>query len=153
MVPTSVVVIDALTLTAHGKVNRSALPTSDDGHSEGRTIIAPRTELEELIAATWRDVLGIREVGVQDSFFDLGGHSMLLLKVHGRLCQRLQRDLSVLELFEHPTVASLALHLRGDRPGQSPHQDDPRRTSEQLAGKKRLQQQLARRRKTEREVR
>jgi len=56
-------------------------------------------------------VLGVEAVGVHDNFFDLGGHSLLLVRVHGRLCEVLKPDLSIVELLQYPTVASLAAHV------------------------------------------
>ena len=72
------------------------------------TFVAPRTEAEVIVAAVWGELLGIKEVGASDNFFDLGGHSLLLMKVHARLVERFGRDVPVVEMFRHPTVASLA---------------------------------------------
>ena len=74
---------------------------------------APVNEIERTIAAIWRDLLGLAEIGRDDNFFDLGGHSLLLVQGHARLEEALGRSLSVTDLFRFPTVASLARHLGG----------------------------------------
>lgn len=72
---------------------------------------APRTALERTIAGIWGEVLGVRRVGLDDSFFDLGGHSVLLIQVHSRVCAELGRPLDVIDVFAHPTVGALANHF------------------------------------------
>ena len=71
-----------------------------------------------MLAAIWRDVLGLERVGVHDSFFDLGGHSLQVVQVHARLVGRLGRDLPLVDLFTYPTVAALAAHLRPEGSAQ-----------------------------------
>jgi len=71
----------------------------------------PRNDLENLIAETWKKVLGIGDVGVGENFFDLGGHSLLLIRVHTELRRALNREISIISLFEHPTIGALAGHL------------------------------------------
>ncbi|HEV7517803.1 MAG TPA: beta-ketoacyl synthase N-terminal-like domain-containing protein, partial [Thermoanaerobaculia bacterium] len=73
--------------------------------------VAPRSGLEREIAAVWQVVLGVERVGAEDNFFDLGGHSLLLVDVQARLAARLGREVPLLELFRHPNVAALARHL------------------------------------------
>jgi acyl transferase domain-containing protein len=80
---------------------------------------APRDEVEQTIAEVWQELLGFERVGVNDNFFDLGGHSLLLIQVHRRLKALFpERELSVVELFTHSTIAALAAHLSA-APGQS----------------------------------
>ncbi len=114
MVPATFVVLAALPLTANGKVDRKALPAPAEAAGELQAShVPPRTDLEELIARVWCEVLGVERVGVHDGFFDLGGHSLLLLRVVSRLREVLGRDLPNVLLFEYPTVASLAAALDG----------------------------------------
>lgn len=80
------------------------------------TYVAPQTELERLISEAWKDVLRIGQVGVTDNFFDLGGHSLAMAKLHDRLSDSIKahlpgKELNLVEMFEHPTVRSLARHL------------------------------------------
>ncbi len=111
MVPSSITRIDAVPLTANGKRDRRALPEPDLRRADATP---PRDALEASLAVAWRDVLGLDSVGVHDSFFDLGGHSLSLVRLHGRLRDVVApREISVVELFEHPTIADLAEHLRG----------------------------------------
>ena len=101
----------ALLLLAEG----SARPAAD--------YVAPRGEAEAVIAGIWRDALRVDRVGSDDNFFDLGGHSMLLAVVRDKLARAFGRDVPIVEMFRHPTVAALAAHLA--RESQSPA-DRPR---------------------------
>jgi amino acid adenylation domain-containing protein len=112
MHPTAYSVLDRLPLTANGKIDRKALPAPDGSGTE-REFIAPRDAMESLIASIWRDVLGIEQIGARESFFDLGGHSLLVVQVQSRLTAALGRSIPVVELFQYPTVEALARHLGG----------------------------------------
>jgi acyl carrier protein len=123
MVPTTVVFLDQLPLTASGKVDRGALPAPDPEKAAAHGFVAPRTELERTIAAVWATVLGKQKIGVNDNFFDLGGHSLLVAKVHMQLCAELEMEIPMVKLFEHPTVASLAAYLSGEAREEPPAED------------------------------
>ncbi|KJE23035.1 amino acid adenylation enzyme/thioester reductase family protein [Frankia torreyi] len=113
MVPSAFVVLPALPLTPNGKVDRAALPEPELDRSRVRTpFVAPREDLPRAIAALWRELLGVERVGMNDNFFDLGGHSLLMAELRTRLTAAVGRELSMVELFQHPTVGSLADHLR-----------------------------------------
>ena len=111
MVPSVWVVLDAMPLTPNGKVDRAALPAPEGSGLQDQDFVAPRTTLEAQIAEVWRDVLRVERVGTRDSFFDLGGHSLLLVQAHSKLTAVLQRDLPIVDLFRFPTMESLARHL------------------------------------------
>ncbi len=112
MLPAAFVPMEALPLTRNGKVDRRALPAPEARRSEGGPRGAlPRNDVEGTIAAAWRDVLGVEEVGLDDNFFDLGGHSLLLVRLRSRLAGRFSREASVVVLFRYPTVRSLAGYL------------------------------------------
>jgi acyl carrier protein len=112
MVPSQFVVLDALPLTPNGKVDRAALRAPDEVRSDfGAKFVAPRTVLERTIAQIWQNVLGLEKVGINDNFFDLGGHSLLLVRMHGQLADVLDVELSLTDLFEHTTVSALAKYL------------------------------------------
>jgi amino acid adenylation domain-containing protein len=111
MVPTAFVTMEALPLSPNGKVDRKALPAPEAKRDEAVAFVAPRDETERAIAAIWREALGVEQVGVDDNFFDLGGHSLLLVRVHGRIREALGAQVTVVELFQHPTVGALAARL------------------------------------------
>ncbi|MFK4066860.1 amino acid adenylation domain-containing protein [Streptomyces sp. NPDC029674] len=107
MVPAHLQVLEALPLTAHGKVDRKALPRP--GTVSGEVFAgAPRTELEELVAGLWSELLGVDRVGVHDTFFELGGNSLLGIRVMNRLRERLGLELDPHSVFRHRTVAELS---------------------------------------------
>ncbi|WP_333770751.1 phosphopantetheine-binding protein, partial [Streptomyces sp. IBSBF 2435] len=109
MVPAAVVVVDGLVLTANGKVDRRALPVPDYG--AGAVGGAPGSALEAELCGLFAEVLGVAGVGVRDSFFDLGGHSLLATRLIARIRSQLGRDLTVRDLFDHPTVQGLGPRL------------------------------------------
>ncbi len=122
MVPSAFVVLDALPLTPHGKVDRKALPApgaNSDRLAEG-AFVAPRTPAEATLAAIWANVLGlaIDRVGVHDDFFDLGGHSLLATQVASRLRDAFGVEVPLRGLFEARTVAGLAGLVEAGTGGQ-----------------------------------
>ncbi len=113
MIPSAVVLLDRLPLTVHGKVDRAALPAPETLRSEPVGDAVPlSTEVEQILAATWGDLLGLeREAGANDNFFDLGGHSLLATQVISRLRSALGVELPVRVLFEAPRLADLAARV------------------------------------------
>ncbi|MEJ8641433.1 amino acid adenylation domain-containing protein [Streptomyces sp. MS1.HAVA.3] len=112
MLPAVVVPLDALPLTASGKVDRRALPVPDFDFLSSPTGRAPRTPHEELLCGLFAEVLGLPgPVSIDDGFFDLGGHSLLAMKLLGRIRTALGADLGMRALFEAPTVAALGHRL------------------------------------------
>jgi amino acid adenylation domain-containing protein/non-ribosomal peptide synthase protein (TIGR01720 family) len=115
MVPAAFVTVRAWPLTGNGKIDRrpSALPAPDDGERGlgERSAAPPVGAAERLIAEVWGNLLGLATVSRHANFFDLGGHSLLLLEVHSRLEQRLGRGLALIDLFRYPTVSSLGAYL------------------------------------------
>jgi amino acid adenylation domain-containing protein len=108
MVPSVFIILEALPRMPNGKVDRRALaerPVVDWG---GDGFLSPRTEVEELIAGIWSEVLGVERIGVESNFFALGGHSLLATQVMSRIRQVFATDLPLRSLFQDPTVAGLA---------------------------------------------
>ncbi|HEX6597441.1 MAG TPA: amino acid adenylation domain-containing protein [Acidimicrobiales bacterium] len=110
MVPTAFVALDEFPVTPNGKLDRRALPVPDDGDAVGarRSYVAPRTTSEELVASIWSEVLGQDRIGAFDDFFDVGGHSLLAMRVLSRISSALALELPIHTFFEDPTVAGLA---------------------------------------------
>lgn len=118
MVPGAFVFMDTLPLTPNRKVDRRALPPPDTMRPELESaFVAPETGVEKVVAEIWAGALGLKRIGIHDNFFDLGGHSLLLAKVHGQLQTALRRDVPMIELFRYPTISTLAKYL-SDTPEQ-----------------------------------
>jgi len=109
MIPTAFVPLAALPLTANGKVNRLALPAPTRDHRVDNTYRAPRTPIEEQLAAIWCTLLGVEAVGVYDNFFALGGHSLLATQVVAHIGQQFPVAFPLRCLFISPTIAEMAL--------------------------------------------
>jgi aspartate racemase len=112
MVPAAFVVLDALPLTPIGKIDRKALPVLDGTRPEmDIDFIPPRTGTEQSIAAIWRELLQIEDIGIYDDFFELGGHSLLATQVMSRLSAALNLELPLHVLFESSTIDGLAKYV------------------------------------------
>ena len=114
--------LGALPLTAGGKVDRRALPDPGNSRAELDTpYVAPRNPAEEELSQIWTEVLGLKEVGVHDNFFDLGGHSLAATRVVSRVLKRLQLEIPLQSLLQSPTVAQMAaviIQYQGKQLGQ-----------------------------------
>ncbi len=109
MVPSIFMPLNKIPLTPNGKVDRRRLPPPDAQRLMPEAAhVAPRNELERTVARVWCEALGVPSVSVTDNFFDLGGHSLLIVKVHSELSAALAHDLSIVEMFQYPTVRALA---------------------------------------------
>jgi amino acid adenylation domain-containing protein len=119
MIPAAFVVLDALPRLPNGKVNRGALPTPDGARPAMETAyVAPETALEHTIAGIWQSLLGVSTVGLYDNFFDLGGHSLLMIQVRSQLQERLHKDVPLVDMFRYHTIKDFARYLEQplDRP-------------------------------------
>jgi amino acid adenylation domain-containing protein/non-ribosomal peptide synthase protein (TIGR01720 family) len=109
MLPAAFVLLDALPLTANGKLDRKALPAPNDTRlDQAGAYVAPRTPVEELLAQIWSSVLHVELVGAADNFFALGGHSLRATQIIARIRKVFQVELPLRDLFEAPTLAELA---------------------------------------------
>ena len=118
MVPAAVVVLDALPLTVNGKLDRRALPAPE--YQDTDHYRAPAGAVEELLTGIYAQVLGVERVGVDDSFFDLGGDSLSAMRVIAAINKSLDAGIGVRTVFEAPTVAQLAPRIGGDGDGLAP---------------------------------
>ena len=116
MLPADAVVLDALPLTANGKIDRAALPAP--GAVDANRYVAPRSDLEAALARIWSDVLNKPRVGIDDDFFRLGGHSLLATQAVAKMRAALDVELSLRSLFETPTIARLAARLESATAGR-----------------------------------
>lgn len=137
MVPSAFVILNALPLTPNGKVNRSLLPEPDGHRPELEAIYAPpQTEMGQTIATIWQEMLNVEKVGINDNFFELGGHSLLLVQIHSKLKKVFHRDLSITDLFEHPTISSLVKYLSQEQREQSSFDKSQNRAESRIASRK-----------------
>jgi amino acid adenylation domain-containing protein len=109
MMPSAIVLLDAMPLTPNGKINRRALPAPDRTQErQDKDFVAPSTPTEKFVAAIWQEVLGLSQVSIHDNFFELGGHSLLSVQIIYHVCKTFSIDLSISTLFESPTIAALS---------------------------------------------
>ncbi|HLW69471.1 MAG TPA: non-ribosomal peptide synthetase [Candidatus Binataceae bacterium] len=123
MMPAAFTMLAALPLNANGKIDRAALPRPEAGQVEAGEVTEsarPAGEMERRVAAIWREVLRISEVGVNDNFFDVGGDSLRLMEVHARLQKELGCQLRVTELFQYATIAAIARKLTNQAGSAAP---------------------------------
>ncbi|MET0396201.1 MAG: amino acid adenylation domain-containing protein [Longimicrobiaceae bacterium] len=134
MSPAAIVRLDSLPFTPNGKLDRRALPVP-------RVVgcgMRPRTTLESKIATIWQELLGVEVVGVEDSFFDLGGHSLLLAQLQTRLATDLRHEVRMVDLFRYPTIRVLATHLQGAEGGGATEEGEGRGEARKAALGRRL---------------
>ncbi len=114
MVPAQFVFLERIPRTPNGKVDRSALPTPEAWARPTAPRVPPSNDLEARLAELWQETLGLDQVGVDDNFFDIGGHSLLVVRMHRRMGELSTRPVSLTDLFRFPTIRSLARALTSD---------------------------------------
>ncbi len=112
MVPSSFVLLDEFPRTPNGKIDRKRLPHPDLVPQQ-RSVIPPRNPVEEKLAVIWRETLHVTDVGIRDNFFDLGGHSLLLIRLIAQIQKEFGQRLPVATVLESPTIEALAIVLTG----------------------------------------
>jgi amino acid adenylation domain-containing protein len=121
MLPSRFIFLEALPLTPNGKVDRKALPAPDEMElTERKEYIAARDNTESRLVKIWESVLGVHPIGIQENFFDLGGHSLLVAKLVRRVEQDFGTELSMAAIFEAPTIEQQASTLRDGKTFQWP---------------------------------
>ena len=115
MIPSAFVLLAEIPVTRNGKVDRAALATlQPDAALIRQKYAPPRNQLEKMIASVWQEELKVERVGLNDNFFDLGGHSLLMTRVYYRLEPEFRGKLSIVEMFRNPTIGTLAQFLNED---------------------------------------
>ena len=142
MLPSAFVMLENLPLAPSGKVDRKALPKPDNLRPVLETAyVLPRNEMENAIADIWKKILKVEKVGIQDNFFDLGGHSLNVLQVYSKLRELFKADLAMTDLFKYPTISSISKYFSQEEDDSFINQSYE--LNEQLeAGKVRLKQRL-----------
>jgi len=119
MLPSVFVRLESLPLTPNGKVNHRALRTAEGLSPQHEApAVMPENQLEKLIAEIWQDLLQIKKVGLYDNFFEVGGYSLLMVQVHTKLQKVLGQELSLVEMFNYPTVQALAEYIGQKQSGR-----------------------------------
>jgi amino acid adenylation domain-containing protein len=119
MVPSAFIALSSLPVRKNGKLDRAALPKLESSAFVAKSLeVAAHTELERELVRLWLEVLGVEKVGLDDNFFDLGGHSLLMVRVHPGVCILANRTISIIDLFAYPTIRSLARYLSDPTPQQ-----------------------------------
>ncbi|NEC00324.1 non-ribosomal peptide synthetase [Streptomyces anulatus] len=137
-VPGELRLLPALPLTAAGKVDRAALLALEPAPAPAVAVVGPKTDLEREIADVWAELLGRTDIGTRRNFFDVGGHSLLLVRAQTLYRRRLGKDIPLVELYDNPTVAALAAHLSRAPGGGDPELERVRakaRRGRQRAGR------------------
>ena len=156
MVPTHLLRLDSLPLSSNGKVDRKALPEPEllraADTPSGDAYVAPESDLERVIAGLVAQVLGLPRVSAHDNFFDLGANSVHVVRVHNALHAALGREISLIDMFNHPSVHRLARHLgEGDGEAAAPAPSQAEERSERLREGKDWRKQRLQKRRTERD--
>jgi aryl carrier-like protein len=145
MVPADFVVLDEWPKTPGGKIDLQALSKPRVAPAQSKAVYTPpQNALEEVIAGFWQEVLPVDEIGRDDNFFDLGGHSLLLIQVNRKLKDHCRKDIALVEMFKYPTISALAEFLSGRKTCDS--SDSFQKIQERAANRKETsEQQRARR--------
>ncbi|WP_219539924.1 non-ribosomal peptide synthetase, partial [Nonomuraea guangzhouensis] len=121
MIPAIFIELTTFPLTPNGKIDRTALPTPDGNRPElNSTYQPPTTPTEELLTTIWTDLLHLDQIGTTDNFFDLGGHSLLATQAITRTRTTFNTDITLAELFDHPTISELAAAIDAGTAGATP---------------------------------
>jgi amino acid adenylation domain-containing protein len=154
MVPSTFTMLEKFPLTPNGKIDRRALPAPASRRPELESAyMAPRTEIERTITTLWQEALQLEKIGVNDNFFDLGGNSLRMVQVHAGLREKVQRELSMLEMFTYPTINSLAAYLSREGNNRIALPADGYRVEKlKEAGGHRLHQRLLQRKQDDQEM-
>jgi surfactin family lipopeptide synthetase A len=150
MVPAHFMQIDRIPLTANGKLDRAALDSCGQAVGTGKEQVEPSGEMENIAAAAWKEVLKIDKVGIYDNFFDLGGDSVKVIKLNNRLNNAFGTKIPVAKMFQYLTISSFVDYLKAEESEERLQCSEEHRADAIDRGKRKRQDQRARRRKIER---
>lgn len=112
MIPSVIVILESLPHLPNGKIDRKALVAITETPTQTKVNqVNPQTEVEKLLATIWQEVLHLESIGIHDNFFDIGGHSLAIIKVQSQLNKFISREISVVDFFKYPTICSFAKFL------------------------------------------
>lgn len=111
MIPKALILLDELPITGNGKIDTTQLPSATLADYSSTPFIAPRNETESILVDIWQQYLPQEKIGIQDNFFQIGGHSLIATQIGASVSETFHCDLSVQAVFEHPTIEQLALHI------------------------------------------
>lgn len=114
MIPSQFIRLDEMPLTPNGKVDRKRLPVSTTNLSTGENFVQPQSATEKELQEIWSELLNRKDISMNDSFFELGGNSLMLIQLKEVITKRFEIDLSVQDLFAYPTIIELAKFIKGD---------------------------------------
>ncbi|MNO39694.1 Linear gramicidin synthase subunit B [compost metagenome] len=138
-IPSHLLCIDAIPLTSNGKVDRKKLPLpSERQESNDAPILLPENALQQSIATVWQDVLQRETVGIEEHFFEIGGDSLRLMQVHSRLEQTLGCTIAISDLFQYPTIKSLAVLLHDSAEQDKRNREELLETTERVSQRKEM---------------
>ncbi|MEH2193608.1 MAG: amino acid adenylation domain-containing protein [Nostoc sp.] len=146
MIPSAFIILDTFPLSGNGKVDRRSLPQPENLPANWKeNYVAPQTDIEQRIATLWQEVLNIENVGVNHNFFELGGNSLLIIKIFNKLTMILPDHvefISLVDLFKYPTIKSLAKYCNQVQQSALSEQQTAKLKKQLQDGKSRLQQRL-----------
>ncbi|MEO1431733.1 MAG: amino acid adenylation domain-containing protein [Cyanobacteria bacterium J06633_8] len=142
MIPSNYMMLEEFPLTPNRKIDRKALPLPDKNRPDLDNFVIPKTKVEREIAQIWQEVLQVEKIGIHDNFFDLGGNSLLMVKVHSKLREKFSHDVSLVEMFRHPTISALVTYFSDTSNKVQPNDSRDEQIS---TGKERLKQRLNKR--------
>ncbi|MCP5063073.1 MAG: amino acid adenylation domain-containing protein [Ignavibacteriae bacterium] len=111
MIPSSLIKLENIPITPNGKINKNQLPDPDNVFSNKNDFIQPDSVIEKQISNIWKEILNSNKVGLNDSFFDLGGHSLNVIQVQTEIKDKFNKEVTVVDLFKYPTVKLFANFL------------------------------------------
>ena len=145
MIPAHLIEMPELPLTPNRKLDRNALPKPDAASQRAQqAYVPPSNDIEKILVDLWKQLLGLDKVGIQDNFFDLGGHSLLVVQLHRHLKAAIDRPVPLTDLYRFTTIQALSDHLTS---GGS-RSEDPQATTDRAKRRREALQQRRRRRRS-----